>query len=242
MIMISPETAKATASEYGHPAATLQVDVIADLICPWCYLGKKRLDSALQAVHGPSLVTWYPFQINPTMPTEGMPFEDYLAIKFGDPARLEPGLAALTAAGEAEGVKFRFDKMSQVPNTLSAHRLMKLAEDEGVDTSELAENILQGFFEKGLNIADRDVLIEIGAASGLSAAAINETLEDEKSSRIVASQEAQVRQSGITGVPDFLINKRLFVVGAQSTENLVSIFDRVMFGADSDQPVSPIVH
>lgn len=240
--MISPETAKATASEYGHPAATLQVDVIADLICPWCYLGKKRLDSALQAVHGPSLVTWYPFQINPTMPTEGMPFEDYLAIKFGDPARLEPGLAALTAAGESEGVKFRFDKMSQVPNTLSAHRLMKLAEDEGVDTSELAENILQGFFEKGLNIADRDVLIEIGAASGLSAAAINETLEDEKSSRIVASQEAQVRQSGITGVPDFLINKRLFVVGAQSTENLVSIFDRVMFGADSDQPVSPIVH
>ncbi len=240
--MISPETAKATASEYGHPAATLQVDVIADLICPWCYLGKKRLDSALQAVHGPSLVTWYPFQINPTMPTEGMPFEDYLAIKFGDPARLEPGLAALTAAGESEGVKFRFDKMSQVPNTLSAHRLMKLAEDEGVDTSELAENILQGFFEKGLNIADRDVLIEIGAASGLSAAAINETLEDEKSSRIVASQEAQVRQSGITGVPDFLINKRLFVVGAQSTENLVSIFDRVMFGAESDQPVSPIVH
>jgi len=240
--MINPETAKTTASEYGHPAATLQVDVIADLICPWCYLGKKRLDNALTAVHGPSLVTWYPFQINPTMPVEGMPFADYLAIKFGDPERLEPGLAALTAAGEAEGVTFRFDKMSQVPNTLSAHRLMKLAEDEGADTSELAENILQGFFEKGLNIADRDVLIEIGAASGLTASAINKTLEDDLSSRIVASQEAQVRQSGVTGVPDFLINKRLFVVGAQSTENLVTVFDRVMFGEESDQPVSPIVH
>ena len=91
--MISPETTKATATEYGHPAATLQVDVIADLICPWCYLGKKRLDNALTAVRGPSLVTWYPFQINPTMPVEGMPFADYLAIKFGDPERLEPGLA-----------------------------------------------------------------------------------------------------------------------------------------------------
>ena len=146
--MMSPETAKATATKYGHPAATLQVDVIADLICPWCYLGKKRLDSALTAVRGPSLVTWYPFQINPTMPVEGMPFADYLAIKFGDPERLEPGLAALTAAGEAEGVNFRFDKMSQVPNTLNAHRLMQLAEDEGADTSALAENILQGFFEK----------------------------------------------------------------------------------------------
>jgi len=240
--MISSETAKATATEYGHRAATLQVDVIADLICPWCYLGKKRLDSALTAVRGPSLVTWYPFQINPTMPVEGMPFEDYLAIKFGDPERLEPGLAALTAAGEAEGVSFRFDKMSQVPNTLNAHRLMKLAGDEGADTSGLAENILQGFFEKGLNIADRDVLIEIGAASGLTAPAINKTLEDDMSSRIIASQEAQVRQSGITGVPDFLINKRLFVVGAQSTENLVTVFDRVMFGEDSDLPVSPIVH
>lgn len=240
--MISSETAKATATEYGHPAATLQVDVIADLICPWCYLGKKRLDNALTAVHGPSLVTWYPFQINPTMPVEGMPFEDYLAIKFGDPEKLEPGLAALSAAGEAEGVKFRFDKMSQVPNTLNAHRVMKLAEEEGVDTSGLAENILQGFFEKGLNIADRDVLIEIGAASGLTASAINKTLEDDISSRIVASQEAQVRQSGVTGVPDFLVNKRLFVVGAQSTENLVTVFDRVMFGEESDQPVSPIVH
>jgi predicted DsbA family dithiol-disulfide isomerase len=240
--MISSETAKATATEYGHPAATLQVDVIADLICPWCYLGKKRLDNALTAVHGPSLVTWYPFQINPTMPVEGMPFEDYLAIKFGDPEKLEPGLAALTAAGEAEGVKFRFDKISQVPNTLNAHRLMKLAEEEGVDTSGLAENILQGFFEKGLNIADRDVLIEIGAASGLTASAINTTLEDDRSSQIVTSQEAQVRQSGVTGVPDFLVNKRLFVVGAQSTENLVTVFDRVMFGEESDQPVSPIVH
>jgi predicted DsbA family dithiol-disulfide isomerase len=240
--MISSETVKATATEYGHPAATLQVDVIADLICPWCYLGKKRLDNALTAVHGPSLVTWYPFQINPTMPVEGMPFEDYLAIKFGDPEKLEPGLAALTAAGEAEGVKFRFDKISQVPNTLNAHRLMKLAEEEGVDTSGLAENILQGFFEKGLNIADRDVLIEIGAASGLTASAINTTLEDDRSSQIVTSQEAQVRQSGVTGVPDFLVNKRLFVVGAQSTENLVTVFDRVMFGEESDQPVSPIVH
>ena len=240
--MISPETAKATATEFGHPAATLQVDVIADLICPWCYLGKKRLDNALTAVHGPSLVTWYPFQINPTMPVEGMPFEDYLAIKFGDPEKLEPGLAALTAAGDAEGVKFRFDKMSQVPNTLNAHRVMKLAEEERIDTSGLAENILQGFFEKGLNIADRDVLLEIGAASGLTASAINKTLEDDISSRIVASQEAQVRQSGVTGVPDFLVNKRLFVVGAQSTENLVTVFDRVMFGEESDQPVSPIVH
>jgi len=240
--MISLETAKATATEYGHPAATLQVDIIADLICPWCYLGKKRLDNALTAVRGPSLVTWYPFQINPTMPVEGMPFADYLAIKFGDPERLEPGLAALTEAGAAEGVNFRFDKMSRIPNTLNAHRLMKLAEDKGADTSAMAENILRGFFENGLNIADRDVLVEIGAASGLTAAAVNKTMEDETSSRIVASQEAQVRQSGVTGVPDFLVNKRLFVVGAQSTENLVSVFDRVMFGEDSDQPVSPIVH
>jgi len=240
--MITSETAKATTSEYGHPAATLQVDVIADLICPWCYLGKKRLDNALTAVRGPSLVTWYPFQINPTMPLEGMPFADYLAIKFGDPERLEPGLAALTAAGEAEGVNFRFDKMSQVPNTLNAHRLMNLAEMEEISTSGLAENILRGFFENGLDIADRDVLVDIGGGSGLSPTEINKTLDSDLSRRVVLSQEAYVRQSGVTGVPDFLINKRLFAVGAQSTESLVSIFDRAMFGEESDLPVSPIIH
>lgn len=240
--MIDKETTTDLVTPAAGRKAVLQVDVIADLICPWSYMGKRRLDDALAAVHGPSVVTWYPFQINPTMPAAGQPFDEYLAAKFGNAEKLGPAMDELTTAGRAEGIEFRFDKLKVVPNTLDAHRLMKLAENQQVDTSLLAENIFSSFFQKGLDIADRDVLIDIGARYGLTSAAINETLDNDHSRRVVISQEAQVRQSGVTGVPDFLVNKRLFVVGAQSTASLVDVFDRVMFGAESDLEVSPTVH
>ena len=240
--MISPSlTDLARTNRAGSPA-TLQVDVIADLICPWCYLGKRRLDDALQAVRGPSHVSWYPFQLNPAMPEAGISFEDYLKQKFGDPETLQPGLEALKDAGRKEGINFRFDRLTRVPNTMNAHRVMKLAETEDTVATQLAEDILKGFFENGLDIADQDVLATIGEQNGLTARDVLGTLEDDTSRRIVLSQESQVRQSGVTGVPDFLINKRLFVVGAQSTESLVRVFDRVMFGEESDTPVSETVH
>ena len=241
--MISSDLARiSTTDTPAGPAKPLQVDVIADLICPWSYLGKRRLDDALAAVHGPSVVTWYPFQINPTMPEAGQPFSEYLAAKFGDPKKLESAMAALTSAGKSEGVEFRFDKLTVVPNTLNAHRLMQLAESEGTNTSVLAEDIFRGFFQEGLDIADRDVLRALGQKNGLQVADIDEALDDERTRHIVISQEAQVRQSGVTGVPDFLVNKRLFVVGAQSTDSLVTVFDRVMFGEESDFKVSGTVH
>jgi predicted DsbA family dithiol-disulfide isomerase len=240
--MMNPSVAKKSGKDDAGSPAALQVDIIADLVCPWCYLGKRRLDDALLAVHGPSNVSWYPFQLNPMMPESGMSFEEYLAARFADPATLKPVLAQLTAAGAAEGIKFRFDRISHVPNTLNAHRLMKLAEIEGVSMSGLAENVMQAFFEDGLDISSRDVLLEIGGRSGLTSYGINKTLDDETTKQTVLSQEAQVRRSGVTGVPDFLINKRLFVIGAQSTESLVNIFDRAMFGQESDLPVSTTVH
>jgi predicted DsbA family dithiol-disulfide isomerase len=113
---------------------------------------------------------------------------------------------------------------------------------EKIDPSRLAENLLSGYFADGLDIADRDVLIDIADSCGLSRSQINETLDNEQTRRMVLSQEAQVRQSGVSGVPAFLVNKRLFAIGAQSTESLVGIFDRTMFGEDSDLPVSPVVH
>ena len=240
--MISPSLTRLAGNNDSSGPATLQVEVIADLICPWCYLGKRRLDDALSAVHGPSSVSWYPFQLNPGMPGSGMAIDEYLASKFGDPQELQPALAELTLAGKAEGINFRFDKLDRVPNTLNAHRVMQLAESSGADTSVLAEDILRGFFEHGLDIADRDVLGDLAAPHGITVRDIHETLDNDQSRRLVLSQEAQVRQSGVTGVPDFLVNKRLFVVGAQSTDNLVRVFDRVMFGEESDLPVSPTVH
>lgn len=240
--MINPNVARISGKDDAASPAMLQVDIIADLICPWCYLGKRRLDDALLAVHGPSVVSWYPFQLNPTMPEAGMGFDEYLAARFGDPETLQPALAQLTAAGAAEGINFRFDRITHVPNSLNAHRVMKLAETDGISASGLAENLLRGFFEEGMDISQRDVLLDVGSRSGLSEASILRVLDDDTTRQTVLSQEAQVRRSGVTGVPDFLINKRLFVIGAQSTANLVNVFDRAMFGEESDLPVSATVH
>lgn len=227
----------------GKPLqAALQVDIIADLVCPWCYLGKRRLDDALLAVRGPSMVSWYPFQLNPAMPVAGMGIEEYLASKFGDPEELKPALEKLTEVGESEGIKFCFDKVSRVPNTLNAHRVMKLGESEGINTSDLAEEFLKGFFESGLDIGDRDVLGELAMRHGLEYKDVTETLDNDLSRRIVLSQEAQVRQGGVTGVPNFLVNRRLFIIGAQSTEALVNSFDQAMFGDFDESLVSPTIH
>lgn len=171
-----------------------------------------------------------------------MPFEEYLARKFGEPEQLQPAIDELATAAKAEGIDLRFDLIATVPNTLNAHRLMNFAAMRGADMSALAERILGGFFGQGLDISDPDVLAVLGSELGLGSMEILAALEDDTSKDVVLAQEAQVRQSGVTGVPDFLINKRLFVVGAQRTESLVSVFDRAMFGDESDLPVSPIIH
>ena len=171
-----------------------------------------------------------------------MSFNDYLRSKFGDPETLQPALAQLTATGAAEGINFRFDRISHIPNTINAHRVMRLAEMEGVSASGVAENLLRAFFEEGLDISQREVLVELGGRSGQTSHSIHRMLDDETSRQAVLSQEAQVRRGGVTGVPDFLINKRLFVIGAQSTESLVNVFDRAMFGEESDLPVSETIH
>ena len=227
----------------GKPLqAALQVDIIADLVCPWCYLGKRRLDDALLAVGGPSTVSWYPFQLNPAMPADGMEVEEYLASRFGDPVDLKPALDKLTEAGKSEGINFNFDKVSRIPNTLNAHRLMRLAETSQVSAPDLAEEFLRGFFESGLDIGDRDVLSDLALRHGLDYKDINKTLDNDLSRSIVLSQEAQARQRGVSGVPNFLINRRLFLSGAQNTAALVNAFDRATFGDISETLVSRTVH
>ena len=240
--MIDPGITNLTNRSDALSHAALQVDVIADVICPWCFLGKRRLDDALAAVHGPSVVSWYPFQLNPSMPVGGVGFDEYLATRFGDASAVQPALDHLIETGREHGVNFRFDRIRTVPNTLDAHRLMQLADRHQRDTSALAEYLMQGFFEDGQDTGDRDVLVALGERVGLRSRVIHETLEDETSRQIVLSQEAQVRKGGVTGVPNFLVNKRLFVTGAQSTEILVNVFDRAMFGEESDQPASEVVH
>jgi predicted DsbA family dithiol-disulfide isomerase len=218
-------------------AASLHVEVIADLICPFCFLGKRRLDAALEAVRGPRDVSWYPYQLNPDMPAAGMSFDDYLSRRFGNPANIQPVLDGLVAEGQGEGIRFRFDKIGHVPNTLPAHQLMQLAETRGKDQTRLAESLLRAFFERGENIGAADILVEIAGWHGLDADSVRRAIGDGTTRQIVLAREAQVRASGLSGVPGFLLNRRLLVVGAQPTDVLIGAFDQAMFGdGDDDLP------
>ena len=222
--------------------AALHVEVIADFVCPFCFIGKRRLDEALKAVQGPSDVGWYPFQINPEIPLEGLPFDVYLTNRFGSPANVEPVLEHLADEGGEVGIQFRFDRIRHVPNTLPVHQLMQLAETLGVNQSALAEDLMTAFFEEGRNIGERGVLIDIAEPHGISAEETGKAIGSDRLRQRVVSREARVRSSGLSGAPGFLINRCLLVVGAQSTDNIVNAFDRAMFGEGNDLLVSPALN
>jgi predicted DsbA family dithiol-disulfide isomerase len=224
------------------PTAALHVEVIADLVCPFCYIGKRRLDEAMQAVQGPSDVSWYPYQLNPDMPETGMSLEEYLSMRFGSPANVQPVLDQLAADALREGIEIRFDRIGHVPSTLLAHQLMYLAESQRKDQSGLAEELLTAFFRRGEDIGDREILIELGGRHGLSPDDIRRVMDDDSARQVVLSREAQVRSSGIAGVPGFLLNRRLLVIGAQDKDALVNAFDRAMFGEGNDAIISPALH
>ena len=224
------------------PAAALHVEVIADLVCPFCYIGKRRLDAAMQAVQGPSDVSWYPYQLNPDMPETGMSLEEYLSMRFGSPANVQPVLDQLAADALQEGIEIRFDRIGHVPNTLLAHQLMYLAESQRKDQSGLAEELLTAFFRRGEDIGDREILNELGGRHGLLPDDISRVMDDDSARQVVLSREAQVRSSGIAGVPGFLLNRRLLVIGAQDRDALVNAFDRAMFGEGNDAIISPALH
>ena len=231
-----------TATGRVAPGATLHVEVIADMACPFCYLGKRRLATALQAVHGPYDVTWLPWQLNPDMPADGLSLDDYLTRRFGSPANVEPILESLASEGKGAGIDFRFDRMKRIPNTLKAHQLMYLAESEGRDQSALAEGLMSAFFERGEDIGTTDVLVEQAGTQGIRPDDVIRVIDDNASRQVVATREGQVRASGITGVPGFLLNRRLLIVGAQEADAMVNAFDRAMFGEGTDLLVSPALH
>ena len=224
------------------PASMLHVEVIADVVCPFSFLGKRRLDKALVAVQGPFDVSWYPFQLNPQMPPQGLPFEEYLELRFGGRDNIEPVLEHLALEGEADGVQFDFNRIGHVPSTLPAHQLMQAAGMLGVDQTVLAEHLMSSFFEQGLNVGERDVLIEIAGRVGISADETRKAIGSDTVRQAVVTREAQVRSSGLNAAPGFLLNRRLLVVGAQPTDNLVNAFDRAMFGEGTDALVSPALH
>jgi predicted DsbA family dithiol-disulfide isomerase len=200
----------------------LAIDVISDVVCPWCFIGKRRLEASLAQLAGadPGLkprVSWQPFQLNPGLPREGVDRKSYLEAKFGGPERAAMIYERVRAAGATVGIAFAFDRIRRQPNTRDAHRLIAWAhENGGEDGAEpLVERLFRAYFLEGRSVGDRDVLAAIAGEAGLDAGAARAMLEADEHAGPVAAMERRARELGVTGVPFFIFDGRVAVSGAQ---------------------------
>lgn len=200
--------------------AAVRIDVVSDVVCPWCFVGKRRLEQALQLT--PDLTTtvyWRPFQLDGTVPKGGIARADYLNRKFGAD-RAKDMYGRLERIGEEVGIAFAFDRIKTQPNTLDAHRLLRWAQDVGTQ-SAVKERLLTLFFLEGADIGDPEILADVGAANGLDRATTLRLLGGATDEAEVREEVASIQRMGINGVPFFIFNNRVGASGAQPAETLV---------------------
>jgi predicted DsbA family dithiol-disulfide isomerase len=197
----------------------LTIDIVSDVVCPWCYLGEKRLEQALAEEAGPIVVRWRPYQLDPTIPEGGLDRAEYMAKKFGKSGRLQSVHDNLTRLGAEVGLPFAFDKITRSPNTLDAHRLIRWATSAGVQ-SRVVDRLFEAYFVEGRDIGDRVVLTEIAAECGLDADLVERLLAEGADSEVVRQEVEQAQAMGVSGVPFFIFAGRLGVPGAQEPSAL----------------------
>ena len=208
----------------GEP---IPVDVISDVMCPWCYIGKRRLERAIAAMATTAVeVHWRPFQLDPTIPREGIAREEYLTKKFGSAEKVKEIQGPVIAAGILEGIEFRFDLIRRSPNTLDAHRLLRQAQAEGVQGA-VAERLFQLYFLEGADVGERSVLLSAARDCGLRADTVEELVAGDAGRAQVQEEISQASRMGVTGVPTFVIGGRYAVVGAQDPRYIAGVIARV---------------
>jgi predicted DsbA family dithiol-disulfide isomerase len=216
------------------PEKDIHIDIVSDLVCPWCYVGKRRLEAAL--AQRPDLnftVTWQPFQLNPDMPREGRNRQEYYREKFG-PERAEMILHGMKQTGEAEGISFGSHAEAMSPNTLSAHVLMCWASaDQRIDANDLAEKLFHAHHVACEDIGDHAVLTRIAGEVGMDANDVAARLAAREDETIVKERIAHAATRGISGVPFFILNGRHGISGAQPADSLTSAFDQMVSDSKS---------
>jgi predicted DsbA family dithiol-disulfide isomerase len=213
----------------------LTIDVISDVICPWCYIGKRRLENAV-AAFGRQLVRvrWHPFQLNPRMPKGGMNRQEYRTAKFGSWERSLALDAQVAEAGRGEGIPFAFDKIERTPNTLNAHRLIGLADTEGVQDT-VVEALFRAYFVEGRDISQTTVLLDVVAGAGLDRGRAEAILSGDEGLAAIREAEEQARRSGVQGVPYFLINNTVAVSGAREPSAFLDAFEQARTGPTTSE-------
>ncbi|MER9755694.1 DsbA family protein [Mesorhizobium sp. M0166] len=207
---------------------SITVDVVSDVVCPWCFIGQKRLDKAIAAVVIDVHIRWRPFQLDPTIPPEGKNRRDYMVAKFGSEQRIREIHARIEPLGEAEGISFAFDAIKVAPNTLDAHRLIRWAGTAGEAVqNRLVRRLFQLNFEEGANLGDHAVLIEAAREAGMDASVVETLLPTDADVEAVRTEIATASRMGISGVPCFLLEGKYAVMGAQDADTLADALRQV---------------
>ncbi|MGA6827498.1 DsbA family oxidoreductase [Nitrospira sp. NS4] len=205
----------------------LHIEVYSDVVCPWCYVGKRRLERALASFGGDARVTWRPFQLNPTMPREGMDRTAYLEAKFGSLEAFRQLEEHVLAAGASERISFAFEKIARTPNTFAAHRLIWLGEREGCQDA-VVDSLFRGYFEEGADIGSVPTLLQLASRAGLSAELVERVFRSDEGTAEVKAEEAAGHKLGIRGVPYFVVDGAYAISGAQPVDIFVSALKRVV--------------
>jgi predicted DsbA family dithiol-disulfide isomerase len=205
---------------------TISIDVISDVICPWCFLGKRRLDKAISLLEGiKAEVYWRPFFLDPTIPAEGMSRRSYLENKFGA-ERAKTVNDPIIAAGKSEDVPYRFDLITRTPNTMDAHRLIRWSHDGGKQ-HDVAERLFMAYFNEGLDIGDRAVLMKIAGEAGMDPSEVSARLENGTDIDAVNAEVERAYRMGVTGVPCFIFAQKQGLMGAQPAEVLADAIGKL---------------
>jgi predicted DsbA family dithiol-disulfide isomerase len=197
---------------------SLTIDIVSDVVCPWCYIGKRNLEAALATLPTSEVeIRWRPYQLDPTIPPEGIARRAYLERKFG--ARVDEIYTRVAAAGRDAGLDFAFDRIERSPNTLDAHRLIRWAQSAGKQ-NEVVERLFRSFFIDGRDIGEHAILIETAGEAGMDPDLVARLLEGEADKESVREEIATAQRLGVTGVPFFIFAGRFGLPGAQPAEVL----------------------
>jgi predicted DsbA family dithiol-disulfide isomerase len=206
---------------------SIQIDVYSDVICPWCYLGKKRLEAALEATgkRDQAEVRFLPYELNPATPPEGLDHKAHLAAKFGGKHVLDAAHGRLAALGKEVGINYQFDSIERTPNTFNAHRVLWLAEKEGKGNA--AHNaFFKAYFTDGKDIGDKKALTELAVSFGLDKQKVEDLLAGNKGEEEVRQAEEKAYDLGVNGVPFFVFNDKFAISGAQNVETFVKALEQ----------------
>jgi predicted DsbA family dithiol-disulfide isomerase len=206
----------------------IKIDIFSDTICPWCYIGKKRLDKAISKFsHEEFKMTWRPFQLNPNMQADGMERKEYLVSKFGSEDGAKTVYEGIYREGLKENINFQFDNIQVTPNSFNSHRLLALAYQKNIQ-NEVIEDLFQSYFLKGMDIGDPTILLDIAKNHQINEDEFKQYLTDKNNIEPLANEELEARRMGINSVPTFIVNQQLVINGAQQVENFELIFSKIL--------------